>query len=72
MRTARPRPQPSEAHMGIGRDFQEGAKYIRGKIAAGYHGTAKPPGPFKTYHGAPAVVLVPPAASGGLPHRGTV
>lgn len=52
--------------MGIGREFQEGTKYIRGKIPAGYYGTKGAPEPFKTYPDAPRVTLPPPAALGGI------
>lgn len=53
--------------MGTGRQFQEGTKYVRGKIPAGYYGTGRPPAPFKTYPGAPTVPLPPPATEGGMP-----
>ncbi len=52
--------------MGIGRQFQEGTKYIRGKIPAGYYETNNAPEPFKTYPGAPSVTLPPPATKGGI------
>jgi SagB-type dehydrogenase family enzyme len=52
--------------MGIGREFQEGTKYIRGTIPAGYYGTKGAPEPFKTYPGAPTISLPPPAAPGGM------
>ena len=53
--------------MGIGREFQEKTKYIRGKIPEGFYGTKKGPAPFKTYPGAPTVSLPPPATDGGTP-----
>ncbi len=53
--------------MGIGREFQEGTKYIRGKIPAGYYGTKEAPAPFKTYPNARTVPLPPPSLSGGMP-----
>ncbi len=52
--------------MGIGREFQEGTKYIRGKIPTGYYGTNKAPEPFKTYPGAPVISLPAPKMSGGM------
>jgi len=53
--------------MGIGREFQEKTKYVRGKIPEGFYGTKKGPAPFKTYAGAPAVSLPPPTTGGGMP-----
>lgn len=52
--------------MGIGREFQEQTKYVRGKIRSGVYGTAPTPEPFKTYPGAP-VALPAPAKTGGMP-----
>lgn len=52
--------------MGIGREFQEATKYIRGKIPVGYYGTKDIPEPYKTYPNAPIVALPPPTASGGM------
>jgi SagB-type dehydrogenase family enzyme len=52
--------------MGIGREFQEVTKYVRGKIPAGYYSTKEAPAPFKAYPGARTVPLPPPPSTGGM------
>ncbi len=51
--------------MGIGGEFQEKTKYIRGKIPEGFYGGGAVK-PFKTYPDAPVVGLSRPAESGGM------
>jgi SagB-type dehydrogenase family enzyme len=53
--------------MGIGREFQEGTKYVRGKIPAGYYTAKEAPAPSRAYSGAGDIPLLPPPNEGGMP-----
>lgn len=50
---------------GIGDQFQEETKYVRGKLGGGLLDWRKRPGLYKSYPGAPRVKLDPPQKEGG-------
>jgi len=52
---------------GIGKDFQDETKYIRGKIPGGFLDWRRKPETYKNYPDAPKVRLAPPLKEGGKP-----